>query len=301
MLVLTGKTSRVRHLAFAPDGRTLASCAGNGGRIWLWDLTTGKFRRWLHGHKARLECLRFAPRGGWLASLDAGGTVALWQLDAPTPARLFAAARGHRVLGPHCLSFSPDGATLATPALIRRWLGLSSSYGVRVWDTATGRKLTSLAEHSHPVRAVAHAPDGRTLAAGDAGRVFKIWDIGSGQAITTLPQRTVMSGLAYTPDGNTLAMITGWSVVLWDIPRGQPRARLQGHKDRIWSLALSPDGRLLATASNDGTVRLWDVVGGGERAAFNWRIGKVYAVAFAPDGMRAAAGGHKDIVIWDID
>jgi WD40 repeat protein len=288
---------RVRALVFAPDGLTLASCCGRGGRVWLWDLAKGKVRKKLAGHRWRLECLTFAPHGGRLASADNFGWVGLWDLAAGTPPTLFRAAPGLR--GPHCLAFSPDGQTLATPALSN---APPRSRGVRCWDAATGQEGTFLnGAQSSVTRSLAYAPDGRTLASGYGNRVITLWDLEAGGVAVSLPQQAAATGLAFTPDGRTLAAISGWSVVLWDVPSRQERARLQGHKDLVWSLALSPDGRTLATASNDGTVKLWDVAGGRERAAFDWQIGKVYAVAFAPDGMRAAAGGRRSIVVWDVD
>jgi WD40 repeat protein len=301
MLVLTGHARRIRHLAFAPDGATLASCADGDSRVWLWDLASRMCRGWLSGHLARVECLAFAPTGDRLASADDAGTVGLWNLASQKAMWLKSVSGRHGLSSPHCLSFSPDGRTLATAGVIRRFLGLMRAHGVRRWDTARGREQLALTRHAGRVLAVAHAPDGRTLAAGDAARVVKLWDVASGAEVASLPQRAAASGVAFTPNGRILAVIAGWSVVLWDVAQHQEWSRLQGHKGRIWSLALSPDGCLLATASSDGTVRLWDLPAGRERGGFDWKIGKVYAVAFAPDGMRAAAGGETQIVVWDVD
>jgi WD40 repeat protein len=77
--------------------------------------------------------------------------------------------------------------------------------------------------------------------------------------------------------------------------------QLRGHEDRIRSVAFSPDGSCLGTASDDGTIRLWDLDDGAERACFDWKMGRLGCVAFSPDGMTIAAGGDRDIVVWDLD
>jgi len=118
-----------------------------------------------------------------------------------------------------------------------------------------------------------------------------------------------VSSVAFSPDGKTLASagngfdahnrpIPG-EIKLWDTVNGQERATLKGHKDFVTSVAFSPDGKTLASASQDGTIKLWDAVSGQEQATLKGHTGEVYAVAFSPDGKTLASGGWKQIKLWD--
>jgi WD40 repeat protein len=296
MLVLKGTGGRIRALAFSPDGRLLASAAGRGRRITLWDLAGGAKKR-LCGHSAPVRRLVFAPCGDQLASLDIHGHVRLW--GATTGESLGPVVEYGAYLT-YNLAFAPDGKALATFGMYYDGRGDQ----IIVWDLSSCQALTSLPPSRELISpCMGFAPDGRTLATGGYNGRVQLWDLAGNRMIATLPQRRkFINHLAFSPDGRILAVALGWTAVLWDVARAEELRRLLGkHAGTVWSVAFTPDGQTLMTGSTDGTVKLWDVATGRERAAFAWDIGRVHVVAFAPDGLRAAAGGESDIVIWDVE
>jgi WD40 repeat protein len=290
MLVLKGHKGRLRCLAFSPDGRFLASAAGKGKAVSLWDAARGKRLGFLSGHSSRVTCLTFAPvAGGPLASSAPYGPVHLWNPAART---LLATYRVDS--GCQALSFAPAGRTLAV--LGYRWPG----YAVTLLDVSGGKKHTRLTGSSGTPWSLGFAPDGQTLAVG-YDRGTELWDVAQRRLRKGMPQPSPARALAWSPDGRTLAASARQVVNLWDVAEGKARDVLRTRGGLVNCLAFSPDGRTLAAACGDGTVRLWDARSGRQRAALDWQVGEIHVVAIASDGMRAAAGGDADIVLWDLE
>jgi WD40 repeat protein len=107
----------------------------------------------------------------------------------------------------------------------------------------------------------------------------------------------------FDPTGEVLGVAHGTKVDLWRFrDAGAPAVELSGHKYAVWAVGFLDGGRVVQTASSDGTVRTWDAVTGKERTRYDFGIGKLYCAAFAPDGLTCAAGGDNGrVVLWDAE
>jgi WD40 repeat protein len=280
----------VTCLAYAPDGRTLAS-GHLSGRICRWDLRRGTLIVELTVETAVPCALAFTPDGRRLAVGAWGGCV-LYDI-ARDDSRLFSHGRG----GKCSLAFSPDGRTL--------YFGGSLDEEIVGWDTASGEVRVRLTGNGEGIFVLAHAPYVAELAAGGAGGWVNVWNVTDGHLDLDMHPTSTGSvhALAYSPDGSFLA--SGGKdrrVTIWDAATSYSLGVLEGHTGTVWALAFADEGRSLLSGAADGTIRVWDPFSGRLQRALDWQFGDVRQMAIAPDGMTAAVSGFgPSIVIWDLD
>lgn len=185
------------------------------------------------------------------------------------------------------LAYSPDGAMLATA---------SADNTIKLWDTTSGKLVTTLKGHQGRVLILVFSPGGETLASASEDGDVRLWNMPDGQLKIALDgvKGEVLS-LAFAPDGMLLA--TGGrdsKTCLWDTRNGKKKMTLEGSGRVIAQLAFSPDGNTLAGADGFyGKVNLWNVADGDRKATLQSRDA-VFALAFSPDGkMLATANLYK--------
>jgi WD40 repeat protein len=165
--------------------------------------------------------------------------------------------------------------------------------------------LTLKAGPLPPVAAVAFSPDGKLLAAGSYGHVA-VWDLATAKPARVLTNVLgAVNDLRFSPDGKLLAVAGGQpsakgDLRLYSVSDWKLVASLAGHQDVVFSVSFSTDGKRLASASFDKTVRVWDVASHRTELNLTGHSDFVYSVAFSPDG-KWLVSASKDRTVKLVD
>ncbi|HKI18563.1 MAG TPA: c-type cytochrome domain-containing protein [Isosphaeraceae bacterium] len=254
---LSGLAERVYDVAYSPDGKWLATASGDPGvfgvvKLWLAEPDGGgKPVRDLVETQDAAFAVAFSPDSKKIATAGADRTLRLFEVET---GKLLFQIEDHAdwVLG---IAFSPDGKRLATA---------SRDKTAKVFDVEKKESLVTFPGHGAPVYTVSFTPDGKGVATGGEDSRIRIWNPDSeAKAIRELGGfgGTVFK-LRYAPDGKNLLACGADKNVAVFTDKGSQVRRMAGHQDWIYSLAVSRDGRTVASGGWDGEVRLWNLADG---------------------------------------
>jgi WD40 repeat protein/uncharacterized caspase-like protein len=298
---------------FSPDGKTLASGGGTfDTSMWwaqkhnvrLWDVATGRELKTLTGRFGGAYGVTSSADGKTLV-LASGRDIKLWNIASGQALKTLS---GHTA-SVYALALSADGKILASGG---------QDKVVKLWDIASGQELKSLEGINNFLTSLYFSPDGKTLIAsqeGDPatyngmtvtttlGGTVRLWDVASGRVVKSYQDydpvglsanRWVLASTSKDSQGRE-----DNSIKILNVVTGE-QSVLKGHTARILTAAFSPDGKMLASSSDDQTIRLWDLSTGREARVARTGLSPS-RLAFSSDGRMLVVGGRETNVFKLLD
>lgn len=232
-------------------------------------------------------------------------TYVVAQLEAPELVLQVGHSRGVRVV-----ALSPDDKIIASG---------SSDGLIKLWNAASGKLLHNLIGHSRGINLLAFSPNGNILASGGSNdQTVRIWDIESGSLVKTLPgYPKPVEAITFSQNGkNLISASSDLTIKVWDMVFQELIKNIDGHRYWFSNMALSPDGKVLATGTRlysedeqfdeqyevrqrETVIRLWDVATG--RLLTELKADSLsYELFFSPDGKTLAIVRIDNIELWDM-
>lgn len=309
-IVQTRHTDSVLSVAISPDGRYLASGSGEAV-VKLWDVQSGNLIRNFVGHSSWIQSVAFSQDGKYLLTGAWDGSAKLWEVLTGACLQTYAGDDANAVC------FTPDNKIIT----------VGQAGVVYVWDLHSNYTNHGFQAHTAGILCVALSKNGKYLATGSKDGTAKLWDWETRKVLATYTHSTkaFIHSVVFDPAEKPTYLITAASAEghevypkvsgipqtlnRWDITdlNSVPAPDVfSGHTDNIYSAAISPDGRYLASGGQDRTICLWDLQDkAAARPIFRFEghhNDGVVAVCFSPaDGNYLANGSYdRAVKLWDI-
>ncbi len=270
-------------VVFSPDGKLIASAADDGTiKLWQGD---GTLLKTLSTLQSPVFSIAFSPDGKILATGNGDGQLQLWQRDGS----LLRTFRAHDA-AINALAFSRNGQAIVSG---------SDDKMLKFWSL-DGTALNAIKGHNSGIQDIAFSPSGDTLFSASSDGTVKLWKLRN-PLLTILRGHTAgIWGVAFSSDGLLMASSSPNETILW--PKdGISYRRLKAPSPRFGSVAISPDGKTIATVGADRSVKLWSQ-DGTLLHSLKGHQGNIKRIAFSPDGnMVASSSSDRTIKLWRVN
>jgi WD40 repeat protein len=328
---LKGHWGGVYSVNFSSDRQTLVA-AGGDGIINFWDLERGTIIKSIKAHNEPIQTVSLSADGQLIASASWDGSVKLWNLNGELlktiipqkePDAVYSVSfspiagsggaavaladsdgnieiveidRNKRYSWPahngqiNSVVFSPDGQLIASA---------SNDGTIKIWQRR-GTLVKTLKGHKSRVNSVSFSVNGQTLASTSHDGTIRIWRISDGFELDILQGHSgPVYSAAFSPmnQGGLASASYDKTIKLWR--KNNLRQDLKGHRAAVNSVSFSPDGKILVSSSQDGTVKLWDRDGsflGNLAKSSGW----FRSATFSADGQKIAAAIAREIKLWNL-
>src|SRR5260221_4313152 len=245
--IFAGHTASVNSIAFALDGKSIAS-GSDDKTARLWDIATSKSIHVFAGHSGAVKSVAISPDGQTLLTGSADNTAISWDIQSGQQVRTFSGHTG----SVNKVAFTPDGSQMLTA---------SDDKTAKLWDVQTGALVRTFeGAHSLGILAAAFSPDGSLIATGSADKTVLIWNVECGAAVQTIKVHTgAVQAVAFSQNGTLLVSGSADGTArIWNVQKGTSLHILDNHKQSVFAVVFSPNGMDVLTAGQGGVAIAWN-------------------------------------------
>jgi WD40 repeat protein len=274
-------------VSYSNNGKIIAS-SGDNNLIYLWNASTGEKIHTLRGHNASVRSIAFNPKDNFLLSSSHDSTLRIWDVKtekciAKVKVKGYLKSASYNKKGTQIISCCDsmiqiwDANKLNCIKIVKGKFGsyhsadfnpnsnlivtTGDSNIAQVIDANSGKIILQLTGHSSWVSGAEFSPDGNKIVTTSLDHSTRIWDVSTNTCESIISHEDgrffPLPIACYSRDGNYIAIGVGESVKVVDSNTGSMVGEFIGHTKMIFSIAFSPNGREIASASIDGTIRIW--------------------------------------------